>query len=152
FNQPFLALQSITITPRLTATLRTYSSIGGRTREVDVVLDGDDDLYKKTQRDEHRGYEVEDINANGGFVAFKNGVRLFMDETVGPSRPEVFRAQIRCTLEHHMERQAALEARGVKVLSLFFIDRVANYTAENGIIRRIFDEEFDRLKGRYPFF
>jgi len=152
FNQPFLALQSITIAPRITATLRTYSSVGGRTREVEVVLDGDDDLYKKTQRDEHRGYEVEDINANGGFVAFKNGIRLFMDETVGPSRPEVFRAQIRCTLEHHMERQAALETNGVKVLSLFFIDRVANYTAENGIIRRIFDEEFDRLKKQSPFF
>ncbi len=152
FNQPFLALQSIAITPKLTATLRTYSSAGGRTREVDVVLDGNDDLYKKTQRDEHQGYEVEDINAAGGYILFKNGVRLVLDETVGPSRPEVFRAQIRCTLEHHMERQEALASRGVKVLSLFFIDRVANYTSDNGIIRRIFDEEFERLKGRYSHF
>jgi type III restriction enzyme len=152
FNQPFLALQSIAISPKLTATLRTYSSAGGRTREVDVVLDGNDDLYKKTQRDEHQGYEVEDINAAGGYILFKNGVRLVLNETVGPSRPEVFRAQIRCTLEHHMERQEALASRGVKVLSLFFIDRVANYTADNGIIRRIFDEEFERLKRRYPHF
>lgn len=152
FNQPFLALRSITISPKLTATLRTYASAGGRTREVDVVLDGDDDLYKKTQRDEHQGYVVEEISAAGGFILFRNGVRLFLDETVGPSRPEVFRAQIRCTLEHHMERQEALASRGVKVLSLFFIDRVANYTSDNGIIRRIFDEEFDRLKRQYPLF
>lgn len=152
FNQPFLALQSINLTPKITATLRTYSSEGGRTREVTVVLDGDDDLHKKTQRDEHRGYEVEDINVTGGFILFKNGVRLLKDETVGPSRPEVFRAQIGCTLEHHMERQSALFDRGIKVLSLFFIDRVANYTAPDGLIRRIFDEEFDRLKKRYPHF
>lgn len=152
FNQPFLALQSISITPRITATLRTYSSVGGRTREADVVLDGDDDLVKKTQRDEHHGYIVEEINAAGNYILFRNGVRLFRDETVGPSRPEVFRAQIRCTLEHHMERQAALAAQGVKVLSLFFIDRVANYTSDTGIIRRIFDEEFDRIKRGYPMF
>jgi type III restriction enzyme len=152
FNMPFLALQSITITPRLTATLRTYSNAGGRTREVDVVLDGDDDLHHKTGRDEHQGYVVEEISAVGGFILFKNGVRLVLDETVGPSRPEIFRAQIRCTLEHHMERQAALANQGVKVLSLFFIDRVANYTSNNGIIRRIFDEEFERLKGRYAHF
>ncbi len=152
FNQPFLALRSITVTPRITATLRTYTNLGARLRETDVVLDGNDDLHRKTGRDEHQGYVVEEINAAGGFIAFKNGVRLFMDETVGPSRPEVFRAQIRCTLEHHMERQAALLARGVKVLSLFFIDRVVNYTSDNGIIRRIFDEEFDSLKRQYPFF
>lgn len=152
FNQPFLALRSITVTPRITATLRTYTSLSGRTREADVVLDGDDDLFRKTGREEHQGYVVEEINAAGGFIAFTNGVRLFMDETVGPSRPEVFRAQIRCTLEHHMERQAALQARGIKVLSLFFIDRVANYTSDDGLIRRIFDEEFDRLKRQYPFF
>lgn len=152
FNQPFLALQSIAITPKLTATLQTYSSAGGRTREVDVVLDGDDDLHRKTGRDEHQGYVVEEISAAGGFILFKNGVRLVLDETVGPSRPEIFRAQIRCTLEHHMERQAALADQGVKVLSLFFIDRVANYTSDTGIIRRIFDEEFDKLKRQYPFF
>ncbi len=152
FNQPFLALRSISTTPRITATLHTFSSAGSRTRETDVVLDGDDDLFEKTGRDEHQGYVVEEINAAGGFILFKNGVRLVLDETVGPSRPEIFRAQIRCTLEHHMERQEALLARGVKVLSLFFIDRVANYTNEEGIIRRIFDEEFDRLKRRFPCF
>jgi len=152
FNQPFLALQSISVTPRITATLRTYTSLTGRTREADVVVDGNDDLYHKTGRDEHQGYVVEEINAAGGYVLFTNGVRLMLDETVGPSRPEVFRAQIRCTLEHHMERQAALAGQGIKVLSLFFIDRVANYTSEAGIIRRIFDEEFDRLKRSYPHF
>ncbi len=152
FNQPFLALQSISMTPRITATLRTYSSDGGRTREASVVLDGDDNLFTKTRRDEHQGYVVQEINAAGGYIEFTNGVRLLKDETVGPSRPEVFRAQIRCTLEHHMERQAEFIDQGIKVLSLFFIDRVANYTADNGIIRRIFDEEFENLKKRYPLY
>ncbi len=39
------------------------------------------------------------------------------------------------------------------MLSLFFIDRVANYTAKDGIIRRIFDEEFERTRSTsYPFY
>ncbi len=51
-----------------------------------------------------------------------------------------------------MEMQQRMERKNVKVLSLFFIDRVANYTAKDGIIRNIFDEEFDKLKKQYPFY
>ena len=48
--------------------------------------------------------------------------------------------------------QQKLAGRGIKVLSLFFIDRVANYTAPDGLIRCIFDEEFDRLKCACDFY
>ena len=71
---------------------------------------------------------------------------------MAPSRPVIFREQIRQTIKQHMEMQAALLDRGLKVLSLFFIDRVANYTAPDGLIRRLFDEEFERLTPDYPFF
>jgi superfamily I DNA/RNA helicase len=66
---------------------------------------------------------------------------------VAASRPEVFRAQIAQTIENHFTNQGWLKSRGVKVLSLFFIDRVNNYTAGNGLVKRLFDEEFNRLNG-----
>ena len=51
-----------------------------------------------------------------------------------------------------MEMQQKLYDKGIKILSLFFIDRVANYTKDDGIIRTIFDREFEQLKTRYPHF
>ncbi|MEN4099938.1 MAG: DEAD/DEAH box helicase family protein, partial [Anaerolineaceae bacterium] len=153
FNQPFLALQKVVVEGGLKATVRTYVEDHGRLREAELLLKHGDDLHAKTQRDEHKGgYKVVEINAAEKFIEFENGLRLWLNETIGPSRPEIFRAQIRKTLEQHMEMQQRLERKAVKVLSLFFIDRVANYTARDGLIRRIFDEEFERLKRQYPFY
>jgi type III restriction enzyme len=153
FNQPYLSLRSVEVGRRIAARLRTYVMEKGRLREGDVVLHDKDDLFEKTGREEHRGgYRVSEINAAAHFVEFENGVRLHTEETIGPSRPAIFRIQIRETIRQHMEMQEKLEGQGIKVLSLFFIDRVANYTAPNGLIRRIFDEVFDQLKYGYSFF
>ena len=153
FNQPFLSLRAIEVGKRLTARLRTYIMERGRLREGEVTLQHGDDLAEKTGREEHRGgYRVSEINAAGHFIEFENGLRLHEEETLGPSRPEIFRVQIRETIQQHMQMQEKLAGRGIKVLSLFFIDRVANYTAPDGIIRRIFDEEYEKLKTRYPFY
>ena len=153
FNQPFLSLRAIEVGKRLTARLRTYIMEKGRLREGEVTLQHGDDLAEKTGREEHRGgYRVIEINAAGHFIEFENGLRLHEEETLGPSRPEIFRVQIRETIQQHMQMQEKLAGRGIKVLSLFFIDRVANYTAPDGIIRRIFDEEYEKLKMRYPFY
>ncbi len=153
FNQPFLALQKIVVEGGLRATVRTYVEEKGRLREVELTLKHGDDLHAKTQREEHRGgYKVVEINAAEKFVEFENGLRLWLNETIGPSRPEIFRAQIQQTIKQHMEMQQRMERKAVKVLSLFFIDRVANYTAKDGLIRRIFDKEFERLKRQYPFY
>lgn len=152
-NQPFLALESISVAGGLRAKVRTYIEDKGRVREAEVMLKHRDDLFGKTKREEHKGgYVVVDVNAASGFVEFENGMRLCLNETIGSSRPEIFRAQIRSTILQHMQVQQRLVARKVKVLSLFFVDRVANYTAKDGIIRKIFDEEFMRVRREFPFF
>ena len=152
-NQPFLALESISVTGGLRAKVRTYVEEKGRVREQEVVLKHRDDLFAKSRREEHKGgYVVVDVNAADGFVEFENGMRLRLNETIGSSRPEIFRAQIRATIVEHMRAQQRVAVRKVKVLSLFFVDRVANYTAKDGIIRKIFDEEFTRVRREFPFF
>jgi len=153
FNQPFLALEDITTKGGLKAKVRTYVEDKGRLKEAVLTLKHGDSLYAKTKRDEHKGgYIVVDINAAQNFVEFENSLCLWLNETIGPSRPEIFRTQIRTTIKQHMEMQQRMQRRNVKVLSLFFIDRVANYTAKDGIIRRIFDEEFNRLRKQYLFY
>jgi len=155
FNQPFLGLEAITIEGGIKARLRTYITKNGRTQEAEVVLKHGEDLYANTHQDEHREkYIVTEISAVPGseFIEFENGIRLTLHDTLGPNRPEVFRAQIRKTIEQHIAMQEKLRKKNVKVLSLFFIDRVANYVNPNGIIKRIFDEEFEKLKRRSDFF
>lgn len=153
FNQPLLHLLEIETGRRLTARLRAHVEEKGRLTEAEIRLSHGDDLFQKTGREEHRaGFRVGEINAAAGFVEFENGLRLTVGQHLGPRREDLFRAQIRETLLQHMEMQERLRHKGVKVLSLFFIDRVANYTAPDGIIRRLFDEEFERLKPKYPFY
>lgn len=151
-NQPFLMLESIDA--KLNAKVKTYVDDAGRVKEVTLTLRDKDDLYDKTRRDEHKGqaYIVREINRGEGFIEFENNVRLYAGETIGPSRPEIFRVQIERTIEQHMLNQQEMLDQGIKVLSLFFIDRVANYVADNGIIRQLFDEVFDKLKRRFPYF
>lgn len=153
-NRPFLALESVQKKP-IRAKVKTYIQENGVTKEAEIILKDGDDLFAKTRREEHRhGYVVKEISVAEGneFVLFENEIRLLAGDTLAPSRPEVFRAQIEQTVKQHMETQTQLQARGIKVLSLFFIDRVANYTSEQGIIRKLFDEAFNKLKSKYPSF
>lgn len=63
-----------------------------------------------------------------------------------------YASQIRDTIAAHLERAAALRSRGIKVLSLFFLDSVAAYADEDGLARALFDQHFDELKRRVPGF
>jgi type III restriction enzyme len=153
FNQAYIALKEITQPPNIRAIVRANVLENGQTRETDIALKHGDNLQAKTGREEHLGYVVVEINAAYGYLRFDNGVQMTLsDQNDAPRREEIFRAQIRATIRRHFEQQAKLQDRGVKVLSLFFVDRVASYTASDGIIRCLFDEEFERLKKNFPYF
>src|SRR6266496_4237524 len=152
-NERFLALESISAHAPITARVKTYVQKDGVAKEVELTLKHGDNLLNKTKREEYKdGYVVEEINVAEKFVLFQNGIRLDLNGTLAPSRPQVFQAQITETIRQHMDTQQLLEPLGLKVLSLFFIDRVANYTSGEGIIRKIFDASFEKLKKQYAYF
>ena len=91
------------------------------------------------------GFEVAEINAEPGneYLRFNNGRVLRLGEEIGGMRDDVWRVQIKHTVKRHLEKELQVTARGIKVLSLFFIDRVANYRdyddarpARQGQVRR----------------
>ena len=126
-----------------------------------------DILSEKAKRDIYDGYIVNEITYNEAepsksFIDFGK-VRLTVGQVNGGQDPDVIkRAQIRKTIQEHFEKQLALKAKGIKVLSLFFIDRVANYRtynpetgeAKKGKYALMFEEEYDALikSGKYPGF
>ncbi len=87
------------------------------------------DLYKlSNQREVYRdGYTLASVDVKAQTVTFSNGNTLTAGQVQGGNREAVMRLQIQKTIETHFEKERTLRDKGIKVLSLFFIDRVANY-------------------------
>ncbi|MBN2647345.1 MAG: DEAD/DEAH box helicase family protein [Thiotrichales bacterium] len=114
------------------------------------------DLHELTHRDVYEGYIIKDISAIPGhqWVDFTSvDTLLALGESVGGVDDLALkRLQINKTIEKHLERELVLNPKGIKVLSLFFIDKVANYRVYDeegrsglGVYGRMFEEEFLRL-------
>ena len=102
-----------------------------------------DDLQAESGLAEYDGFTISEINPHGkGYVTFLNGVTVYCGQVIGDSNEEAMqRVQIRETIIAHFEKEKELFNRGIKCLSLFFIDEVANY--------RRYDEEGNEIKGKF---
>ncbi|MEM7375633.1 MAG: DEAD/DEAH box helicase family protein, partial [Bacteroidota bacterium] len=116
-----------------------------------------DNLFVKSgQLDQyHNGFTISQIDYNEDTVEFINGVLLKAGEAIGDvSEQDIRRIQIRETIKAHLDKEKQLFAQGIKVLSLFFIDKVIKYrdynqTDEKGEYARTFEEEYELLKDEY---
>ena len=106
-------------------------------------------MQRKTNRPEYGGYIVDEISPFGGFVRFVNGVEIEEGGSKGEDKEAIFEAQIHDTIEEHFLKQERLKPFNIKVLSLFFIDRVDNYAQETGIIRQLFKKCYNQLKKKH---
>jgi len=150
--QPYLRLDRIEAKKRtLTARLAAHKLLrSGAVKERVIAVRPGESLQEKTRRTEYAGFEVDEISLGGGYVRFANNVEITVGQELGADKEAVFEAQIRYTVEEHLRRQARLKHVGLKVLSLFFIDRVDNYAREDGLIRQLFVHAFDEVKQRHP--
>lgn len=141
--------------PTVTAIFEFDSKAGTGIRRKTKTLSWGDDIYKHSGELEayHDGYLITEINAREGdrYVDFKNGLRIYEGEVIGETNAEdLRRIQIRETIMSHLETEQKLFKRGIKVLSLFFIDEVAKYKyydengEHKGSYAKIFEEEFTK--------
>jgi len=113
-----------------------------------------DNLEEKTKNPAYKGWIIEriykDLMDNTEKVKFSNGVELTKGSKHGWDKESIFREQIRWTIKRHFQKKDQYKDLGIKVLSLFFIDRVANYVLPEGIIRKLFVELYNQeYKERY---
>ena len=135
-----------------TATLQfDFKGVTGIRRKTMTVGIGTNLYDQSNGMEEYRnGYVVTFIDGRDNHVEFMNGIRLCAGEVIGRvSEDQLRRIQIRETILSHIERERQLFRRGIKVLSLFFIDEVAKYRqydaageAVNGIYAEMFEEEY----------
>ena len=125
---------------------------GGIRRESKKLAYGDD-LFVVSELNQYKGYVISDINPFRNTVTFLNGVTLHKGEVVGDvSELALQRVQIRETIRSHFEKERELFGKGIKTLSLFFIDEVAKYKSYDeqgnevkGVFQQIFEEEYTNL-------
>lgn len=130
---------------------------GSIKRKEVTVTSGADLLDAKYSggRDVYDGYIIEDIYCEQGneYISFTSKPDILkLGQALGEVDPDEFkRLQIRKTIEEHLDKEMRLRPQSIKVLSLFFIDKVANYRAydedgnpQKGKFALMFEEEYDR--------
>ncbi|HUT04083.1 MAG TPA: DEAD/DEAH box helicase family protein [bacterium] len=124
-------------------------------RKKKWVRSGDDLLELSGGRSVYDGYIIEDIYCEEGneYISFTSKPEIVrLNRAIGGVDDDEFkRLQIRKTVEEHLDKEMSLRPQGLKVLSLFFIDRVANYrsydddgSAQPGKYALMFEEEYAR--------
>ncbi len=143
-NKAYIRLVSVKANPR-SAKIEIDVIQNGATKRKVISVKNSDDLYERSNgRDIYDGYIINDIYIEKGseYIEFLNQEIVKMGETVGDADDDsIKRLQVRKTIEEHLDKELRLKSRDIKVLSLFFIDRVANY--------RSYDEEGNEVKGKY---
>lgn len=106
-------------------------------------INATDNLYEMSgELEQYRGFVVSEIDAIKDIVSFSNGVELVAGEATGDVNEETLRRiQIREAIKAHIEKEQELFYKGIKVLSLFFIDEVAKY--------RQYREDNEEIQGEY---
>lgn len=156
----YLFLESIVLSPNKPPMARLEFEIGYNksvNRETRLIKNGDSLYYLSQEMEQYKGYVVTEIDPISGTVTFMNGEVIHTGEVVGDiSEKDMRRIQIRETILSHFEKEEELFNKGIKSLSLFFIDEVARYREYNengdevlGEYGRIFEEEYLSVLGEY---
>ena len=123
-------------------------------RKVGIGYNLYDNSGDVTKLEEYKnGFVVKAIDGRDDSMEFLNGVKLYAGDVVGKvTEEQLRRIQIRETILSHIERERQLFYKGIKVLSLFFIDEVAHYKQydaagqpRNGIFADMFEEEYNDI-------
>lgn len=165
----YLYLQDVVVSrtkPPVAVIEHKYLGANGSVRKVVGRFDVGDSIYDAsgpTKLEAYRDFTIApdgiipDMEGQTACVRFLNGQVIFKGEVYGDSAEEdMRRVQIRETIRSHLEKEEALFARGIKCLSLFFIDEVARYRAygEDGEelvvgYGKVFEEEYARCVDEY---
>jgi len=161
FNDAYLCLEKVTATKtRTSAKIKIDCNTADGVKRKSVTAKVGDDLYELSNKREiyKNGYIINGIDISENLIELSNGETVFVGDTFGSLSDEVMKVQIRKTVEEHFIKERNLKTKGIKVLSLFFIDRVANYRdydsegkPKKGKFAEWFEEIFTEISGKNSF-
>lgn len=159
FNDAYVKLIATDSTKGIRARLEIHKEGRSGPKPTKIWVKQGDDLYERSdQREAYRnGYIVHNIDCTRGseYVEFNQGRFLELGRETGGFAGDIMKAQVHETVEQHLKKERALKGKGIKVLSLIFIDRVANYRIYNedgstslGKIGQWFEEAYRDLTAK----
>ena len=144
--------------PMARISIEVKNASGEPRRHFKTLGVGDSLFVESKELEQYRGFDIAEIFPGSAtqptaYVSFTNGVTLRKGDVVGDSNLlHLQRVQIRETIKAHFEKERQLFKKGIKCLSLFFIDEVAKYRQYDednqpvkGVFQQIFEEEYARL-------
>ncbi|MCI8986861.1 MAG: DEAD/DEAH box helicase family protein, partial [Lachnospiraceae bacterium] len=155
----YIYLESINLSksdPTATLQFEVKMASGAPKKKSRIVKIGDNLYDYSGGLEEYRnGFVVKQIDGRDDSVEFLNGIKIFAGDVIGAvDEDQLRRIQIRETILSHIQRERQLFYKGIKVLSLFFIDEVANYREYdaanqpvNGKYAAMFEEEYEDIVG-----
>lgn len=100
------------------------------------------DLANITNNDAYsNNWRVSEINLEPASIELTNHGILMLGESIGDNNDSIYKEMIRETIKEHLKKEYMMRSQGIKVLSLFFIDKVSNYLN--------YDENGDKLEGQF---
>lgn len=144
FNNAYVNLISASSTrTRTSAKIEIFVNQENTADKKKISVKNGDDLYEKSNQREiyKNGYIVNEIDITNQSIKFANGLMVSKGFPLGAYTDEIMKYQLEQTIEEHLKKELKLKPKGIKVLSLFFIDKVANY--------REYDDEGNPLKGKF---
>lgn len=155
-NDSFVKVEAVEYKNGIKAKVRIHvQSTGGPKEKLVPIKQGDDLFHRSNELAIYRnGYQITEINAepNNEYIRLSNGKTLKLGQEIGGIREDIWKVQIKHTVKKHLEKELQVQSKGIKVLSLFFIDRVANYRDYDsdgkiieGKFAKVFEEAFIEL-------
>src|SRR3989339_181601 len=145
FNRSFIQLENLKSTKTKTNVKLKIDIVDtekGIVRKSVSAKVGNDLFELSNKSDRYKdGFILNNIDVGEGYIELSNGDRINKGETRGGLQDDIMKVQIRKTVEEHFNKEKNLKEKGIKVLTLFFIDRVANY--------RHYDESGNAVKGKF---
>ena len=143
-NDAYVKLLEVNNKAGIKAKIRIQVQGIGAVNETEMWVKQNADLFalSNERATYQNGFEVLDISAEPGneYIDFTSG-RLYLGQERGGITDDLIEIQIKNTIKKHLDKELQLKGRGIKVLSLFFVDKVANY--------RTYDEEGKPIPGKF---
>lgn len=150
----FISVDNIKVAKQSILTrLTIFVNDGKSVQKKQVTAAIGDDLFQLSKSCDmyNEGYVINEIDAEKGYIVFSGGLIVHENQAVGGLTEDILKEMIDATVENHFRKEKELRSKGIKVLSLFFIDRVANYrryenedNPEKGKFALWFEESFEK--------
>ena len=144
FNSAYIQVESVnrsgnSITAKIKIDVNTPDGVKRKTITANARKN---DLFELSGRnDRYDGLKIYEIDFGSQQIELTNGVILGVGQSQGGMNDEVMKFMIRKTVEEHLRKEKQFRSKGIKVLSLFFIDKVKNY--------REYDINGNKVPGRF---